>query len=245
MKTSRIVLICFGILFTINAIIASILSNIHLGVLLTYLLGAIFLANGIAYPFVKKVMPRSVRCIFVFCVVIGVLLASLIIGYGKKDNVTYTEEAVIVLGAGIQGEELTANLKNRLDAAVNYYAENPGVIFVVSGGQGPQEAITEALAMERYLLSQGVPVEQVIKEETASSTEENFQHSKEILDEYFEKPYRVAFITNDYHIYRAQMIAGEVGYWEIAHCHGATAWYLIIPSGLRECLAVMKQWILP
>lgn len=245
MKKSRIVLMVFGVLITVNAIIASVLSNIHLGILLTYVLGIILLVSGIAYPFVEKVVPKTVRYLFVACVALATLFVGIIFGYGKADNITYSEDVVIVLGAGIQGEELTENLRNRLDAAVDYYDENPETVIVVSGGQGPQETIAEALAMERYLLLQGIPGEQIIREEAATSTRENFWYSKQILDAYFDGSYRVAFITNDYHVYRAQMIDGEVGYSEISHCHGNTAWYLIIPSGLRECLAVMKQWILP
>ncbi len=136
-----------------------------------------------------------------------VLFAGILFGYGKADNVTYSEDAVIVLGAGIQGEELTDNLRHRLDMAIDYYTENQKAIIVVSGGQRPQEAITEALAMEQYLLSQGVPEAQIIKEEAATSARENFLYSKQILEDHFEKPYCVAFITNDYHIWFTEFVA--------------------------------------
>ena len=148
---------------------------------------------------------------------------------------------VILLSAGIFRE----SLKNRLDAVVDYCQENPEVTIIVSGGQGPQETITEALAMERYLLEQGVREEQIVKEQMATSTRENFLYSKEILDRRFDGAYKVAFITSDYHIYRANLIAKSVGFEEIAYLGSDTPWYQILPSGIRECLAVVKQWLLP
>ena len=165
--------------------------------------------------------------------------------FGKKSNVSYNEDAVIVLGAGIQGEEVSESLRNRLDAAARYYQKNPDVIIIVSGGQGPQETITEALAMERYLLEQGVPAKQIVKEQMATSTRENFLYSKEILDKQFDGVYSVVFVSSDYHIYRAKLIANSVGFDEITYLGSDTPWYQILPSGIRECLAVMKQWLLP
>ena len=49
-------------------------------------------------------------------------------------------------------------LGKAVDANRNYKA-----IIIVSGGQGPQEDITEALAMERYLKNKGIPQERIIK----------------------------------------------------------------------------------
>ena len=99
--------------------------------------------------------------------------------------------------------------------------------------------------MERYLLEQGMPAEQIIKEQMATSTRENFLYSKEVLDRQFGGAYKVAFISSDYHSYRAKLIAKKVGFNEIAYLGSHTPWYQILPSGIRECLAVMKQWIFP
>ena len=104
--------------------------------------------------------------------------------FGFTDTVTYKEDAVIVLGAGLRGENLSLILRNRLDAAVEYYNENPEAVIVVSGGQGPDEDIPEAEAMERYLYEQGVPLNKIIKEDKSTSTEENFKFSKELLETY-------------------------------------------------------------
>ncbi|MBQ7100202.1 MAG: YdcF family protein, partial [Clostridia bacterium] len=150
---------------------------------------------------------------------------------------------IIVLGSGIRGELLTQGLKNRLDAAVECYEENEDLLIVVSGGQGPQEDITEALAMERYLLARGVPQESIIKEEQATSTYENFIYSKKILDEKLGDGYTAAFVSNEYHIYRASSLARIAGFDTVTHTHSSTMWYTLVPSTLRETLAVVKLWV--
>lgn len=79
---------------------------------------------------------------------------------------TGNEKAVVVLGAGLRGEQVSGLLARRLDAALAYYRQNPDVLLVVSGGQGPDEAIPEAEAMARYLQAHGVPGENILVEMT-------------------------------------------------------------------------------
>lgn len=245
MKKMRALLVIPGAVIIFNALITVFRANIHLGVVLTFVLGMVLLFAGIFYEHTVEYVPRALRYVFVSGCIFGVVFLIILFGYGKKSNVNYNEDAVIVLGAGIQGKEVSESLRNRLDAALRYCQKNPKAIIVVSGGQGPQETITEALAMEQYLLEQGMPAEQIIKEQMATSTRENFLYSKEMLDRQLGDAYKVAFISNDYHIYRAKLIAQNVGFDEITYLGSDTPWYLILPSGIRECLAVMKQWILP
>lgn len=239
----KILLIAIGILLTANAVCMLFLSNMHIGLIAVLLLGAIFLFYGICLDGIIKKIPKWIKGTFFACVLLAVAFISFLLIYGNFNNATYEEDAVIVLGSGIRGEELTVGLKNRLDAAIQYHENNPDAIIVVSGGQGPQEDITEALAMERYLLRQGVPQDKIIKEEQATSTYENFVYSKQLLDAYFDGIYRVAYITNDYHIYRAGAIARRAGFEHATHCSSATPWYSVVPSCVRECIGVLKFWV--
>ena len=96
---------------------------------------------------------------------------------------TGNEKAVVVLGAGLRGEQVSGLLARRLDAALAYYRQNPDVLLVVSGGQGPDEAIPEAEAMARYLQAHGVPGENILKEEKSESTQQNFEFSRALLEQ--------------------------------------------------------------
>lgn len=236
--------IAFGALFILFAILYNIKSNFTVGTVFSYLLGAVLLLYGIFHEKLSKRIPTWLKYVVAFGYAFILVFTAAVYICGNSDNVNYKEDAVIVLGAGIKGEKIGTNLEKRLEAAVEYHNKNKNAFIVVSGGQGPYEDITEALAMERYLLSKGVPQDKIIKEERSTSTRENFEFSKELLDMRFgEGKYNVAYITNGYHIYRAGLVAESVGFKDITHLHAETPWFTAIPNGLREVLAVMKTWL--
>lgn len=242
-KIIKALLIIFGSLLVFNALLMSVMSNINAGIIAELLLGAVILLYGILLEKLVPKIPKWLRAVFWCGVCTVTVFVSVLLGLGINDTVTGNEDAVIVLGSGIRGELLTVGLKNRLDCAVRMYEDNPDIVIVVSGGQGPQEDITEALAMERYLLSRNIPQESIIKEEQATSTYENFVYSKQILDKKLGENYSAAYVTNDYHIYRAGALAGIAGLGTLTHSHSTTVWYTVIPSCMRECMAVVKLWL--
>ena len=61
-----------------------------------------------------------------------------------------TPEFVVVLGAQVQGDEPSLTLKKRLDKTLEFMQEHPDRTVIVSGGQGPDEAHTEASVMARF-----------------------------------------------------------------------------------------------
>lgn len=242
-KFFRVLLIVVGAALVLNAGVMFLTSNLNVGIIAELLLGASVLLYGIFIDSFVARLPKALKVIFWAGVCVVTVFVTALLGYGVSDNISTKEDAVIVLGSGIRGEQLTVGLKNRLDCAVAIYEENPEVLIVVSGGQGPQEDITEALAMERYLLRCGVEKDKIIKEEQATSTYENFRFSKQILDGIFGEEYDVAFVTNEYHIYRAGALAKINGFEDVTHAHSSTVWYTVIPSCIRECMAVIKMWI--
>ena len=235
----RPVLILLGIAITLNGVVLFMIANFNLGNLLTLLLGVILTAGVI---FFEKI-PKYIKLTVAIPLTVAVALSSFLAIYGVSDNVTYKEDALVVLGAGINGKRITYVLADRLDRAVEYSRENPDALIVVSGGQGPGEDISEADAMYGYLTSKGVPEDRIIKEDKSTSTYENFKFSKAIMDEILGKDYKVAYVTNEYHIYRAGGIARNAGLSTPRHLHSTTRWYSVLPGLLRECLAVMKFWV--
>ncbi len=239
----KILLIVVGSLLMLNAAVMVLTSNLNVGIIAEFILGAVLTAYGIFNDkFIAKI-PLVLKGVFWTGVGVVAVGVTLLLGYGVSDNISGNEDAVVVLGSGIRGEMLTVGLKNRLDRAVELCEDNPQAVIIVSGGQGPQEDITEALAMERYLLRCGVDSKRIIKEEKATSTYENFVYSKQILDGIFGEGYNAAFVTNEYHIYRAGSLAKIAGLTNVTHAHSNTVWYTVIPSCIRECMAVVKLWI--
>ena len=154
------------------------------------------------------------------------------------------DEALAAEEAGTQLLlEKDGQLERRLAAAAEYCLKNREAVVVVSGGQGPQESITEALAMERYLVEAGIEKESILREEDSASTRENMVNSKRILDEYFGgEAYDTVIITSGYHVYRAQRQAERAGL-ECRHIHAGLAWYEAPVRYIRECAAVVKEFI--
>lgn len=228
-----------GAIILTNGIIVALLSNFNMGILATLLLGLILLCLGAFYEKVYKWLKTA---LFI-CISIAVIFSSSLLIHGYNDTATYEEDAIIVLGAAVHGNTPSLVLKDRLDVAVKYHLKNPDAIIIVSGGMGNGENISEAEAMEKYLITAGVRADIIIKEPLSTSTYENFKFSDKILKERFKNGYTVAFITNEYHTYRAGLTARDAGYGLIAHLHSNTRLNYLIPGVLRECMAVVKVWI--
>lgn len=239
----RIILLIIGVAVTVNGIGIALVSNFNAGILLTFLLGAVLLTVGALPNSVLHKIPVFVFWILGVGIVIVISFVSFLLIFGSNDNVTYREDAVIVLGAAVHGDKPSAVLADRLDAAVEYYEKNKNAVIVVTGGKGMQENVTEAAAMEKYLIRRGVPKDKIIKEEKATNTFENFVYSKEILDEKLGVGYTVSYITNEYHIFRSGEIAKTAGLENTTHKHSSTRWHSLVSGTLRECLGVMKYLV--
>jgi uncharacterized SAM-binding protein YcdF (DUF218 family) len=145
-------------------------------------------------------------------------------------------DAIIIHGAGLNGTKLTPLLKGRADKAIRVWQKQGSIATLVcSGGQGPDEVISEAEALRRYLLSQGVPDSLIITENKSTTTFENLQFSQRLLDQRFGavalppssvpnrrtkrtkqttqyyRSYQCALVTSDYHVLRASEYARKLG----------------------------------
>lgn len=238
-RVAKYGLLCLGSLFILYSVLMLIIMHYNIGISAFLVLGIAFWLIGYFYTKVKNAK------IFRFSLIVIIILwinftcmCIYTISYGTIDNSSYQEDAIIVLGCGINGSLVTPQLASRLDVAIDYYKSNEKVI-VVSGGMGPGEDITEALAMEQYLIDRGIPKEKILKEEMSTSTYTNLINSKEILDRYFDAQYNAVIITSDYHIFRAQNIAKDVGLHS-THIHSSIIWYEYPVRCFRETIANIK-----
>lgn len=133
---------------------------------------------------------------------------------GGENTVTYKEDVAIVLGGGIacgHNEEARPKevLRRRLDKAVQYHIENPKAKIIVTGGNEKGECETEAAVMKKYLIERNVPEKLILLEDRATSTEENFRFSREIMQK--NNLAYATVITSRSHMYRAMKTAQRVG----------------------------------
>lgn len=239
-KAVRIISItCGGILLGNTALMMTI-ANLNFGLLPVALLGTALLVYGLFFE--KLPFRRLISGVLAFGLSVIIAFTSFLALYGRNDNATYDEKTVIVLGCGIRGERVSVGLAKRLNKAYEYHLQNPDAVIIVSGGQGPQEDIPEALAMKRYLVSKGVPEDRIIMEDKSTSTITNFKYSHEIMKEKGLPDDSVVFVTNGYHVYRGASYAKAEGL-TVTHLGTDIIWYTIPMNYLREMLAVMKMWV--
>ena len=147
----------------------------------------------------------------------------------------------VVLGCRVYGERASMMLRERLEAAYEYLTENPEAMCVVSGGQGPREDISEAECMKRWLVEKGIAETRIYKEDLSTSTEENIAFTKQVLEENDLNP-DITIITNEFHTYRACVLAEKNGL-EFGVVPGNTAIWLFPTYYVRELYAILAEWV--
>ncbi len=238
-RTPRVLLALAGLGLAANAAWLAAMANLTLGTAMVALAGSGLLARA---GYAPRGRWRLLDAAAALSLAMALGLAGFLAVVGTADTVGDDEDAIVVLGAAVHGREPSRTLASRLDVALAHHQRNPGALVVVSGGQGPQEEITEASAMAAYLLDRGVPAEVIVGEDRSTSTEENFSFSKALLDQRLAPGYRIMFVTDEFHVYRAGRIAAGAGL-TTTHASSRTPWYFWAANYLREELAVVADWL--
>lgn len=221
-----------------------------LGNMLTLLLGIaglllilfqhFLLKDGSIFAYIYMVI--AIFLIYYFFSFMTILTSSLLFNHLKPK---FDQDYLIVLGAGlINGETVTPLLAGRIDAALTFAKEQLArtgkqPLLIMSGGQGQDEKLPEAVAMENYALSQGMLKSEIITEENSKTTLQNLQFSKALMDERSQgKPYHSTFVSNDYHIFRAGLFAKKVGL-KSEGLGSRTARYFLPNAFIREFVAII------
>jgi len=192
---------------------------------------------------IKRTIKRLIPAILVLLVVQFVVVELLLIGNAVPDQEKETEY-LIILGAGLNGETPSLSLYERLKTGLDYLLKYPDTKVVVSGGQGRGESITEAEAMRRYLIANGISHDRILSESMATSTMENFKYSKKLIEEVTGKPVgEISFVTSSFHILRSKMLAKRNGLKAYA-ISSKTPDQVIIQMYFREYFAFFKSLII-
>lgn len=171
---------------------------------------------------------------------IFIMIMGVIIFYSKQIT-DPGADYVIVLGAHVKGMRITRTLRARLEAAADYLIGNPATVAIVSGGQGKGEDVTEADAMERYLVSRGIAVNRILREEKSTDTNENIRFSRKAINH---PTARVVIATSAFHIFRATRIARKQGLSRAQGLPSPSDPVLLIHYYVREVIGVMKDKVL-
>ena len=137
---------------------------------------------------------------------------------------------VIVLGAKVNGSTPSVELMARIEGAEeflrdkSYYSNIKNLPKVIaSGGKGEDELISEAAAIANSLEHLGVNADNILIEDKSTTTKENFEFSKVIIeDEGGKTSDSIVIISSGFHLYRATLLAKEAGLENISSvpCRG-------------------------
>ncbi len=118
-------------------------------------------------------------------------------------------QAIVVLGAAQYNGTPSPVLKARLDHAADLWRRKLAPVIVVTGGRQTGDKFTEATASANYLIAEGVPDEDILREVSGQSSWQSlaatatFLHQRDIN--------RVLLVSDPFHSYRIRAIASELG----------------------------------
>ncbi len=119
---------------------------------------------------------------------------------------------LLVLGTVVEGTEPSAMLRDRILGAYDYLTAHPEVICIVSGYKSASAEISEAECMQRELVALGIDPERIWMEDQATSTYENLTCTLKLIEEKTgQKPEMLGILSSEFHLYRAGLLARELG----------------------------------
>lgn len=208
-------------------------------VAIIYLLaGGVLIIYDIVFDKVRKLVHLAMSILYF----IPILMICFLAIYGSNQTADFTEDVVFVLGAGLRDDQILPSLESRLNQALLYYEQNSDAIFIVCGGYGEDQTISEARAMADFLVDGGIPYEQIILEDASTSTYENFDFAISILNDYFPDGFSSVIITNNFHIYRSGFLARHFEL-EPTHFGAPTPIRTLGGNYIREIFAVINTWL--
>ncbi|MGE5678887.1 MAG: YdcF family protein [Pseudomonadota bacterium] len=243
-------LLVLGGLGVLDTLILALFTGPNTGTVVPGLAGCLIMVYSYVKLYIKKGKP-IIRSLFLrrsVCILIAaglfsfILLEGLII-YGGSSNEEIKAEYLMILGGGLNKDRITPTVQERLLTGIRYLEKYPEAKVIVSGGLGFGETVTEAEAMEEYLVTEGISPDRIISEDKATSTMENFIFSRRILEKNGRlKDNRLVIVTNDFHMYRSKLLARRNGF-EPFGISCSTPLYIRANCYIREYFALIKSFL--
>lgn len=217
--------------------LGSLLPMMMGGCILVGMVLAVLAARGIIHP--GRILRAALGIVVMMTFYVSVTFGSFAFFAELSSKVPPQPDYdyIVVHGCAIFGNRITPLLKGRVDKALTLYRES-GKPLVLSGGKGGGEQITEAQCMHDYLVTQGIPEEDMILEDQSATTKENLLNVQKMLDSDGEK-HKYVCVTSDYHVFRTTMLARYMGL-DMQGVGSKTALYYWPSAMIREYAAVMQ-----
>ena len=188
-------------------------------------------------------------------VLLGLVLAGVVtfgalfgaVLYGSHDHIRGDPQVMVILGCQVKPWGPSVLLQDRLDKALDYLEDHPDLTIVVSGGQGPDEPVSEARCMYDYLTEHGVDEAQILMEDQSHNTVENLRYTMDLLAEAgCDTTADMVVVSNGFHLTQVWMLWSRVcgGDYNLSTLAAPSSH---VPSRLkmyiREPLALVKSFV--
>lgn len=199
----------------------------------------------------KDKTKRILLICLVAAVILGVLTVALLLGINSwvkssVRNYILTEEqaaqltnmdCILVLGCKVGADgTLSHMLEDRLRQGVALYDLGAAPKLLMSGDHGTAE-YDEVDAMKRYAVDAGIASQDVFMDHAGFSTYESVYRAKEVF-----QARRVIIVTQEYHLYRALMVAREMGLEAYGVAVNYRTYVGQTARDIREILARVKDF---
>ena len=145
---------------------------------------------------------------------VAILVLYLVVTFAQvwkaaRDDQARPAQAIVVFGTAQYNGRPSPVLAARLDHAVELYRRKLAPVIVVTGGGRPGDRVTEATASADYLLRQGVPDEDVLREVSGTSSWQSLAAAAHFLEE--RSIDDVLLVSDPFHSLRIRAMASELG----------------------------------
>lgn len=156
----------------------------------------------------KKVylLGRFLSLIFILVLLFNTAFSAFML-FTCEDRNTDGADYLLVMGFGLEDNQMTEILTLRCDKAIEYMQKNPQSTAVLCGGITKGSNISEAAAMKRYMQKAGIAERRLIVEDSSTNTETNISYAKKLIT----SGSKIVVVSSDYHIHRIRQVCRKAG----------------------------------
>lgn len=241
----RTFLYIISVIFMGNAIVLVGRRSFTLGLAMMFGVSIVAFVVARYFDFWRDITGNGIGMYLKYIVLFGLVcfmfLSAYVLSFART-TVSYKEDAIIVLGCGLNSDGTPSHtLENRLDGCVEYCRQNPDCFIVVTGAVSRFGNMTEGAAMKKYLVDKGIDADHILVDEKATNTKENFEYSLQLLENVGLGEKNICFVTNSFHIFRGSQYAKLAGFENIKALSVKTDRAVFLPAVIREVCAVAAQ----
>lgn len=237
----QIILFIIGAVFLVFGILPVFYQVFNSGCAANLGAGALFVILGIRWHTLSFTQSKYIAfALLVLMIIYGASFETIMRAGRSRDD---GRQVLVVLGCRIKGDIPSLALEKRIDTAFAYLVSHPDSVAILSGGQGRDEKLSEALCMYQHLTDRGIDKSRLYIEDKSVNTDSNIRYSLNIIEEHgFSRD--IAVVTSEYHQLRAGIICERYGL--TASPFSSKTLGAILPVFVnREMLAIVKEKFFP